>query len=160
MSDFKHDANLDPISGEPGSHPIGTTLGAAAGGIAAAAALGSLVAGPIGTVIGSAVGVIAGGLAGHAVAEQIDPTVLDAHWRSRFDSEPYYEAGATYDDYAPAYRLGAHYGTVHPNTAFDDHEPLLAQDYAQIKGPSRLDWDQAKEAARAAWAHAVWQNRS
>lgn len=151
MSDFKHDANIDPISGEPGSHPIGTGIGAAAGGLVAAATVGTLVAGPLGAAVGLAVGVIAGGLAGHAVAEKVDPTILDAHWRERFESEPYYEAGTSYDDYAPAYRLGAHYRTVHPNTEFEDHEPLLAEDYDRVRGHSRLDWEKAKDAARAAW---------
>ena len=151
MSDFKHDANLDPLSGEPGAHPIGTGIGAAAGGIVAAAAIGTLVAGPLGAAVGAAVGAIAGGLAGHAMAEKVDPTVLDAHWRERFEHEPYYESGTTYDDYAPAYRLGAHYRTVHPNTAFEEHEPLLAEEYARVRGQSRLDWGKAKDAARAAW---------
>ena len=31
------DANRDPITGTPGSHPVGTGIGAAAGGIAAGA---------------------------------------------------------------------------------------------------------------------------
>ena len=33
----RKDANRDPISGAPGSHPVGTGLGAAAGGMAAGA---------------------------------------------------------------------------------------------------------------------------
>ena len=32
------EANRDPITGAPGSHPVGTGLGAAAGGMAAGAA--------------------------------------------------------------------------------------------------------------------------
>ena len=39
------DLNEDPITGEPGSHPVGTGLGAA-GGAAAGAALGTAVGGP------------------------------------------------------------------------------------------------------------------
>ena len=35
------DANRDPLTGEPGSHPVGTGLGAAAGGMAAGAAAAS-----------------------------------------------------------------------------------------------------------------------
>lgn len=65
----------DRISDAPGAHPVGTGIGAAAGGIAAAAAAGTLAAGPVGTVIGAAVGAVAGGLAGNAVAESLDPTV-------------------------------------------------------------------------------------
>jgi len=53
------DANRDPISGEPGAHPIGTGIGAAGGGAAAGAATGmavGTVAGPVGTAVGAAVG--------------------------------------------------------------------------------------------------------
>ncbi len=72
-SDTTGSANRDPITGEPGAHPVGTALGATAGAVAAGAAVGS-VAGPVGTVVGAAVGAVAGGLAGKGVAEQVDPT--------------------------------------------------------------------------------------
>src|SRR5438105_822724 len=39
------DANRDPITGEPGAHPVGTGVGTAAGGAAAGAA-GGAAAGP------------------------------------------------------------------------------------------------------------------
>jgi outer membrane lipoprotein SlyB len=68
-------ANLDPITGTPGAHPVGVGLGAAVGGIAVGAAAGTVAAGPVGTVVGAAVGAIAGGLGGKAVAEHFDPTV-------------------------------------------------------------------------------------
>lgn len=147
----RKDGNRDPISGALGSHPVGTGLGAAAGGIAAGAAAGTLAAGPIGTVIGAAVGAIAGGLAGKAIAEQVDPTVVDAHWRGRFDKEPYYESGMTYDDYAPGYRLGANARGQNADADFDTVEGTLATDYDNLRGQSRLDWEKAKHAARAGW---------
>ena len=74
------DANRDPLTGAPGSHPIGTAAGAVAGAVAAGAAAGTLAAGPIGTVVGAAVGALAGGLAGKGIAEMIDPTVEDRYW--------------------------------------------------------------------------------
>src|SRR4051794_28198101 len=43
--------NPDPLTGEPGSHPVATGLGAAAAS-AAGLAIGTAVAGPVGTVIG------------------------------------------------------------------------------------------------------------
>lgn len=145
------DANRDPISGAPGSHPVGTGIGAAAGGVAAGAAAGTLAAGPVGTVVGAAVGAVAGGLAGKAVAEQLDPTVVDTHWRSRYEREPYYESGMTYDDYAPSYRLGAEARQRHPTASFDEAEQTLARDYENVRGKSRLGWEKAKRAARAGW---------
>ena len=55
--------NRDPITGEPGSHPIGTAVGGL-GGAAAGAAIGA-IGGPLGMLIGGAIGAIAGGSAGH-----------------------------------------------------------------------------------------------
>src|SRR5690606_24706226 len=95
----------DPITGEPGSHPIGAGLGAAAGGAAAGAAAGS-VAGPVGTVVGAIAGGIAGGYAGKAVAEQIDPTAEDAYWREEYPRRDYYDESVAYEDIQPAYRHG------------------------------------------------------
>ena len=104
-TDLEGSSNLDPISGAPGAHPVGTGLGAALGGAAAGAATGT-VAGPAGTVIGAAVGAIIGGLAGKGVAEAIDPTVEAAYWRDNFANRPYVENGSSYDDYGPAYGYG------------------------------------------------------
>ena len=59
--------NRDPITGEPGSHPIGTAVGGL-GGAAAGAAIGA-IGGPLGMLIGGAIGAIAGGSAGHAAGE-------------------------------------------------------------------------------------------
>ena len=61
------DSNPDPITKEPGSHPVGTGLGASGGGLAGAA-IGTAVGGPIGGIVGGAIGAISGGLAGHGVA--------------------------------------------------------------------------------------------
>jgi uncharacterized protein (TIGR02271 family) len=69
----EQDANRDPLTGEPGSHPVGTGAGAIAGGAAAGAATGT-VAGPVGTGIGAAAGAVAGGLAGKGAAEHFNPT--------------------------------------------------------------------------------------
>ncbi len=61
----------DPITGEPGAHPVGVGVGAVGAG-AAGAAIGS-IGGPIGMLIGAAIGAVAGGLAGKEVA-----TITDA----------------------------------------------------------------------------------
>ena len=144
------DANRDPITGAPGSHPVGTGIGAALGGAAAGAAAGS-VAGPIGTAAGAAAGAIIGGLAGKGVAEAIDPTAEEAYWQENYVREPYYEKGVAYDQYAPAYRTGyegrAQYGT----RSFEEVERDLETSYNRNKGSSGLGWDKARPAARAAW---------
>jgi len=147
----KKDENRDPITGAPGSHPVGTGVGAALGGAAAGAAAGTLAAGPIGTLVGSAAGAIAGGLAGKAVAEHFDPTVEDAYWRDNFARESYYQKGMTYDDYQPAYRLGWESRGRYKGRAFDQVERDLAKDWESRRGGSKLSWDHGKHAARAAW---------
>jgi uncharacterized protein YcfJ len=145
-----YDDNRDPISGAPGSHPIGTGVGAASAGALAGAAIGT-VAGPGGAAVGATLGAIAGGLVGKGVAEAINPTSEDAYWRAQFDKEPYYERIYTYDDYAPAYRIGYDaYGRYRGRT-FDDVSAQLEREYNANRGTSRLNWDKAKHAMRAAW---------
>ena len=68
-------AHPDPITGEPGAHPVGVGVGALGAG-AAGAAIGS-IGGPIGMLIGAAIGAVAGGLAGKEVATTSEDSVLD-----------------------------------------------------------------------------------
>ncbi len=116
MSEETRDAlNADPITGEPGAHPVGTGVGAA-GGAAAGAAIGS-VAGPLGTLVGGAIGAIVGGLAGHNAGESINPTHEEAYWREAHSHQPYFSdsTGHSYDqDYNSAYRPGYESRAAHP----------------------------------------------
>lgn len=144
----RRDLNPDPITGEPGSHPVGTGIGAA-GGAATGVAVGT-IGGPIGMAVGGVVGAIAGGLAGHAIAEGIDPTAEDAYWNENYRDEPYFDEDYDYADYEPAYRMG--YRSYRgPQSSFDDTEPDLARDWESNRGESRLGWDHARHAARASW---------
>ncbi len=68
-------AHPDPITGEPGAHPVGVGVGALGAG-AAGAAIGS-IGGPIGMLIGAAIGAVAGGLAGKEVAATNDTPVAE-----------------------------------------------------------------------------------
>ena len=145
------DANRDPITGALGAHPVGTGIGAATGGVAAGAVAGTLAAGPVGTVVGAAIGAVVGGLAGKAVAEHYDPTAEEAYWRDNYEREPYYRSGMSYDDYAPAFRLGGESRSRYAEQPFEDVESDLAREYDEVRGESRLDWNDAKRATRAAW---------
>ena len=147
------DSNPDPITGAPGSHPIGTGVGAAGGG-AAGAAIGS-VAGPIGTAVGAVVGAVAGGLAGKGVGEMIDPTGEDNYWRENYSSRSYVERGTSYDEYAPAYRMGWESSQRFKGHTFDQAEPNLRTDWERAKGKSKLSWDKAKFAVKDAWDRTV-----
>ena len=64
--------NPDPITGQPGSHPVGTGVGTAAGAAAGGAA-GAAVGGPIGAGIGIVAGGIAGAVTGKSTAENVNP---------------------------------------------------------------------------------------
>ncbi len=144
------DRNPDPITGAPGSHPVGVGVGAGLGGAAAGAAAGA-VAGPVGTVVGAAIGAVAGGYAGKGVAEQIDPTVEEAYWQDNYRTRPYYESGVAYDEYGPAYRYGWESRQRYQDRRFEDVESDLERDWNRAKGQSHLSWDKAKHATRDAW---------
>lgn len=146
------DANLDPISGEPGAHPVGTGIGAAGAG-AAGAAIGGAIGGPVGAVVGAAVGAVAGGLVGKGAAESVNPTVENEYWRNHYSTRPYADADVSYDEYEPGYRTGYEaYSRYHgTGRTFDQIEPELQRDYETNRGRSNLGWAKAKYAARDAW---------
>jgi len=161
------DTNPDPITGEPGSHPVGTGIGAAGGGAAGAAA-GTAIGGPIGAAVGAVIGAVAGGLAGKGVGEAIDPTAEDAYWRENHPSQAF-ARDRSYDDYAPAYRAGYEGYSKHyrEGVRYEDVEPELRRDYEtniiggtstiapsateSIGSRARLGWEEAKDATKAAW---------
>lgn len=144
-------ANRDPITGEPGSHPVGTGLGTA-GGAAAGATVGA-IGGPVGAAIGAVAGGIAGAFAGKGVAEKINPTEEDTYWRARYEETDYRDEERPYDYYQPAYRYGwesyGRYGAA--GRSFDEIEPDLSRDWDTYRGESDLDWDRARPAVRDAW---------
>jgi hypothetical protein len=152
------DANRDPITKAPGSHPIGVGVGAAGGGAAGAAAgaaIGAAATGPfapVGAVVGTVVGAVAGGLAGKGVAEAVNPTAEDAYWRDNYKTRPYAQGDYTYDDdYRPAYQYGWESRSRYQGRKFDEVESDLGRDWDRTKGRSRLGWERAKEATRDAW---------
>lgn len=155
MAAKEYDLNLDPISKEPGAHPVGTGIGAAMGGVAAGAAAG-MVAGPVGAVVGGVAGAIAGGLGGKEAAEALDPTAEEAYWRDNHTQEDYYETGRPFDDYAPAYRLGVEGRRDYPGS-FEEAEMRLADRWDTYRERSTLDWSQARLASRASWNRAHGQ---
>lgn len=129
----------------------GAVVGGVAGGVAGGAAAGAVVGGmtgPVGAAVGAAVGAVAGALAGKAKA---DPAVEDAYWRDNYSTRPYIRSGATYDDYAPAYRYGWDAQSRHAGRSYDEVEPELARDWGTARGNSSLEWEHAKHATRDAW---------
>jgi len=87
----------------------------------------------------------------------INPTAEEAYWREAFRREPYYKAELSYEDYSPAFRVG-YTGPLRRHGTFQSLESELQGDWVQVKGRSRLSWDEARLAARAAWERAAqWQ---
>jgi hypothetical protein len=149
LNGVKPRPNLDPLTGTPGAHPVGTGVGAA-GGAAGGAAIGAL-AGPVGAAVGLVVGAVAGGLAGKGVAEVIDPTEQDAYWRENYSKRSYADKEVPYEAYSPAYKAGYEGYTLYPGKQYDEVEPDLQRDYEKSKQNSVLAWDKAKHATRDAW---------
>src|SRR4051812_43133026 len=144
-----HDANRDPLTGEPGSHPVGTGVGAA-GGAATGAAIGGAVGGPAGALIGAAVGGIAGGFAGRGIAEAVNPTEEDAYWRSNYAPRPYAQ-GRSYDELRPAYEYGWNSRVEHHGRKWNEAENDIKSGWEKTKDKSRLGWHEAKGAVEDAW---------
>src|SRR5688572_11157615 len=86
-----------------------------------------------------------------AIGELLDPAAEEAYWRENYQTQPYYEAGCTYDDYHPAYRTGWEGRARFTGRRFEDVEPELEARYNRSRGSSRLDWSRCRQAARAAW---------
>lgn len=155
------DANPDLITGEKGSHPVGTGIGAAVGGLggaAAGAATGAIVgaattgpAAPIGGVIGAVVGAVAGAYAGKGIAENVNPTEHDQYWRDNFKDRPYVEAEGSYDEYRPAYEFGWQSRPKYPGRSFSESEEELKRDWETNRGSSSLSWEEARDACCDAW---------
>ena len=100
--------------------------------------------------MGGVVGAVVGGLAGKAAGEAVNPTAEEAYWRENYSREPYYEQGRTFDDYAPAYRLGLT-GRTRYQGDWTTAEPQLASEWESARAGSSLDWKRAQPASRAAW---------
>ncbi len=143
------DSNPDPITGEPGAHPIGVGAGAAAVGTAGAAV--GAVAGPVGVVAGAAIGAVVGGLAGKSVAERIDPTNEDGYWQANHASQPYAIHGS-YERYSHAYRTGYQGVSTHGlDKGYDDVEDELKSEYEKSREATGATWESARHAVRAAF---------
>ena len=75
----------------------------------------------------------------------------DAYWREAHSSEPYYNPDRSYEDYAPAYRMGWESRAKYDGGTFDQYEPAFRNDWDTARGESRLDWDEARHAVKAGW---------
>jgi uncharacterized protein (TIGR02284 family) len=142
------DLNRDPITGTPGSHPVGVGAGAAAGGITGAAV--GAVGGPVGMAVGAAIGSVAGGLLGKSAAEAVNPTGEVEYWRGEFANRPYSQ-GYQFSDFEPAYYSTAAAYPTYAGRAFEEVEPHLERAWVTNRRSSSLDWSKARNASKDAW---------
>lgn len=143
------DSNPDPITGEPGAHPVGVA-GGGTGGALAGAAVGGAIGGPIGAAVGGAIGAVAGGLGGKAAAEAVNPTNESTYWQREHKNRPYVRKDVGYDFYEPGYRYGweAASRPDFANRSFEAVEPDLERNWSTYRGPSTTEWRDVRDATR------------
>ena len=127
-------------------HSLGAGTGAVAGAVAGAAV--GAVGGPIGIAAGAVVGGVLGATAGDSLAEAVNPTEYADHWKTTYQTTPYFTSGREWTDYEPAYQLGYDAYGKHHGRAFDDIEADLQRNWDASRGKSRLEWIEAKGAVR------------
>ncbi len=143
----------DPVSHEPGFHPIGTGVGAMVGGASIGATAGTLL-GPAGTLLGTVVGAVVGGLAGKSIEEQLDPTVELVFWKGAYHTRHYFDPNRPFEHYAYAYRLGVEHFDKTLGATFADAEPAMKKKWEDLQvwedegGAPPMSWEEAKLAAQ------------
>jgi hypothetical protein len=113
-----------------------------------------------GTVVGTAAGMAAGAsqaLVGrNPQPKALDPMAEELYWREHHASEPYFDgANFAFEDYLPAWQTGWEGRAKYAGRSFEDAARELEQDFQWNRGKSRLLWEQAREAVRAAFARSV-----
>ena len=139
MSDVKKD------------HSLGAGTGAMAGAVTGGA-VGS-AAGPVGTVVGAVAGGVIGAKAGDSIAEAVNPTDYEDHFKKNYRDTAYYKSGREWNDYQPAYQYGYDTYGQYRGQRFEDAEPTLERNWRDTRGDSRLEWNDARHAVRDGWHH-------
>ena len=74
------------------------------------------------------------------------------YWREQHAKQPYADKERPFEQYAPAYRVGAEAAQKYPGKKFEEIENEVILDYQRAEVGSALPWDHARHAVRAAWA--------
>lgn len=149
----KGSRNADPISDEPGAHPIETGIGAAVAGAASGLVAGA-VAGPMAAAVGVAFGAVAGGYAGKSIGEKIDPTLDDSWLQYQFRSRPYVLVGDEYEDFKSAYRFGGMAESKYGDAGLDLTNEKLRSEWESSEG-SAMPWSRAREAVKDGYERSI-----
>lgn len=142
----------DPKSGAPAAQADPPEVGVIVGGPEASGARSDDPPPPDEPVTEPDVGVIVGGApAGERRSPAFDPAPELEHWRQHFRECTYVEPHASFNDYGPAYGLGASSFARYPGRSFEDVETEMAGHWPASRGTSSLSWGHARPAARDAW---------
>lgn len=79
-----------------------------------------------------------------------DFAVEEQYWRDAHCFEAYWQHGFDFEDFAPAYCVG-YIGYAQYGGNYEDAEKCLGANWMRIKGDSRLPYEVAQLAMRAAW---------
>jgi hypothetical protein len=141
----RHDGVLPAAPVQPsGLHPLGTSLGAGIGTVFGAAIAGTLVPTLVAIGCGAAIGVALGGWCGRGVSVFFDIELSEKDWQQAMQ------------------RTMAMTDPSHPDAASMpmDRSPDLdgpprtdALEHGDVPDASRLEWDNARYAAKVAWGH-------
>ena len=93
-------------------------------------------------------------VAGRRTAGRVDASAEERYWLENYTEQPYYDPSYSFEDYLPAYRAGWQARMRFPNSSFEELERELQREYGWNRGESRLLWEHARQAMRAAWEHA------
>ncbi|ASR43017.1 hypothetical protein BEN78_06120 [Xanthomonas citri pv. mangiferaeindicae] len=88
-----------------------------------------------------------------STAVDADDAALLKRFAASLQQAPYYSVGRTWEDYAPAYRLGLRSWRRTPGEDFETIAAQLERDWNATRGTSRLGWVEARGAVEAAWQH-------
>jgi hypothetical protein len=80
-----------------------------------------------------------------------DPAEHEAYWREQHAKQPYADKNRSYEDYAPAYRLGSEAASKYAGKEFEEIEDDIALDYERGRPGDALPWDHVRPAVKAAW---------
>ena len=107
--------------------------------------------------LGAGTGAVAGGVvgakAGDSIAEAVNPTDYNDHFKNTYQERPYYKSGREWNDYEPAYKYGYDTYGQYRGQRFEDVEPQLERNWASTRNDSRLEWNEAKGAVKDGWHH-------
>jgi hypothetical protein len=89
---------------------------------------------------------------GRTAAKPVDLKAEEEYWRKHHEDQPHASEGTTFEQFAPAYRVGAEAAQKYPGREFDEIEVDVVLDYEKHEVGSALPWDHVRGASKAAWA--------